>query len=81
MFLMCVPHLLVLFQALQDEVESYHSLARAAEKKLQRRELETHEQVPGAVPPSSSLGQGVQCLKTISCFKAKPLVFYIINQN
>uniref|UniRef100_A0A8B9FZQ1 Uncharacterized protein n=1 Tax=Amazona collaria TaxID=241587 RepID=A0A8B9FZQ1_9PSIT len=31
--------------ALQDEVESYHSLARAAEKKLQRRELETHEQM------------------------------------
>ncbi|XP_030362436.1 centrosomal protein of 112 kDa isoform X2 [Strigops habroptila] len=32
-------------KALQDEVESYHSLARAAEKKLQHRELETHEQM------------------------------------
>ncbi|XP_065549347.1 centrosomal protein of 112 kDa isoform X2 [Lathamus discolor] len=32
-------------KALQDEMESYHSLARAAEKKLQRRELETHEQM------------------------------------
>jgi len=48
-----------LFQALQDEVESYRSQARAAEKKRQCRELETHEQVPGAVlpPQSSSLGQ------------------------
>uniref|UniRef100_A0A8C6NGQ4 Uncharacterized protein n=1 Tax=Melopsittacus undulatus TaxID=13146 RepID=A0A8C6NGQ4_MELUD len=32
-------------KALQDEVESYHSLARAAEKKLQHRELETLEQI------------------------------------
>ncbi|XP_061866695.1 centrosomal protein of 112 kDa isoform X2 [Colius striatus] len=32
-------------KALQDEVESYRIQARAAEKKLQRRELETHEQM------------------------------------
>jgi len=38
---------LVLFQTLQDEVERSRSQARAAEKKLQRRELETHEQVWG----------------------------------
>ncbi|XP_009954728.1 PREDICTED: centrosomal protein of 112 kDa-like, partial [Leptosomus discolor] len=31
-------------KALQDEVESYRIQVRAAEKKLQRRELETHEQ-------------------------------------
>uniref|UniRef100_A0A663M4I8 Centrosomal protein 112 n=1 Tax=Athene cunicularia TaxID=194338 RepID=A0A663M4I8_ATHCN len=31
--------------ALQDEVESYRIQARAAEKKLQLRELETHEQM------------------------------------
>lgn len=49
--LMRVLHPLVLFQALQDEVESYRNQARAAEKKLQRWELETHEQVPAAVSP------------------------------
>ncbi|XP_074778280.1 centrosomal protein of 112 kDa isoform X1 [Athene noctua] len=32
-------------KALQDEVESYRIQARAAEKKLQLRELETHEQM------------------------------------
>uniref|UniRef100_A0A8C0BCR5 Centrosomal protein 112 n=1 Tax=Buteo japonicus TaxID=224669 RepID=A0A8C0BCR5_9AVES len=32
-------------KALQDEVESYRNQARAAEKKLQRWELETHEQM------------------------------------
>uniref|UniRef100_A0A803XKF4 Centrosomal protein 112 n=2 Tax=Meleagris gallopavo TaxID=9103 RepID=A0A803XKF4_MELGA len=32
-------------KALQDEAERSRSQARAAEKKLQRRELETHEQV------------------------------------
>ncbi|NXL00572.1 CE112 protein, partial [Mesembrinibis cayennensis] len=32
-------------KALQDEVESYRIQVRAAEKKLQRRELETNEQV------------------------------------
>ncbi|XP_075297276.1 centrosomal protein of 112 kDa isoform X1 [Opisthocomus hoazin] len=32
-------------KALQDEVESYRSQARAAEKKRQCRELETHEQM------------------------------------
>ncbi|XP_042658570.1 centrosomal protein of 112 kDa isoform X3 [Tyto alba] len=32
-------------KALQDEVESYRVQARAAEKKLQRRELEMHEQM------------------------------------
>ncbi|NXX80654.1 CE112 protein, partial [Urocolius indicus] len=32
-------------KALQDEVESYRVQARAAEKKLQRRELESHEQM------------------------------------
>uniref|UniRef100_A0A8D0F1M8 Centrosomal protein 112 n=1 Tax=Strix occidentalis caurina TaxID=311401 RepID=A0A8D0F1M8_STROC len=32
-------------KALQDEVESYRVQARAAEKKLQRQELETHEQM------------------------------------
>ncbi|XP_074744974.1 centrosomal protein of 112 kDa isoform X2 [Strix uralensis] len=32
-------------KALQDEVESYCVQARAAEKKLQRQELETHEQM------------------------------------
>ncbi|XP_053938908.1 centrosomal protein of 112 kDa isoform X2 [Cuculus canorus] len=32
-------------KALQDEVEMYHSQVRAAEKKLQQKELETHEQM------------------------------------
>ncbi|NXI49440.1 CE112 protein, partial [Chloroceryle aenea] len=32
-------------KALQDEVESYHTQARAAEKRLQCRELEFHEQI------------------------------------
>ncbi|NXL41422.1 CE112 protein, partial [Podilymbus podiceps] len=32
-------------KALQDEVENYRSQVRAAEKQLQRRDLETHEQM------------------------------------
>lgn len=79
MFLTCVLHPLVLFQALKDEVESYRNQAQAAEKKLHLSELEAHEQVPGAVasppPRPLPLGKEGRCLKIISCFKAKAHIF------
>lgn len=66
----------VLFQALQDEVDSYRSQVRAADKKLQRRELETHEQVPAAAPPpSSSLGQGGSMVKNNTLLQSESTYF------
>lgn len=44
-FLTCVLHPLLLFQALQDEVENYRGQVYDAQRRLQRNELKAQEQV------------------------------------
>lgn len=58
MGLTCALHPLVLFQALQDEAESCRSQARAAEKKLQHKELQAHMQVGLLSPVPSPWARG-----------------------